>query len=174
MSEKEILQLQAGHPGRGYLLRVGLFYHAYDASAFALGRLTGYRVVERSRRGYGVAVLGFPSARLASVRGTLAAHGIQLCPADPEGNPQPAADTTPADTSAQPGFLCFESPLLLEAPETPPTPPTPANPKKTEKTEIPATQSPLLRELLAFDLASSTPMDAMNFLNRLRTTYGPQ
>ena len=46
MTEKEILQEQESNNQKAfYLIAVGMFYHAYGCGAFALARVTGYRVL---------------------------------------------------------------------------------------------------------------------------------
>ena len=52
MTEQELIDRQrARNDGTFYLMKVGMFYHAYDAGAYALARTMGYRVKCKPRKG---------------------------------------------------------------------------------------------------------------------------
>ena len=69
MTEREILERQEQTDNREYLLvLVGSFLHAYGNGAFALARVTGYRVIRKQRKWGEVLVVGFPADRLDLVR----------------------------------------------------------------------------------------------------------
>ena len=61
MTEQDILRRQEINGQREYyLMLMGQFYHAYGHGAFALSRVTGYRVMRKQRRGGEVLTVGFP------------------------------------------------------------------------------------------------------------------
>ena len=62
MTEQELIRKQEeGGNETLYLMKVGMFFHAYDAGAFALARLMHYRVKRKARKGgREVLVAGFP------------------------------------------------------------------------------------------------------------------
>lgn len=52
MTEQELIRKQEeGGNETLYLMKVGMFFHAYDAGAFALARLMHYRVKRKARKG---------------------------------------------------------------------------------------------------------------------------
>ena len=84
MTEQELIDRQrARNDGTFYLMKVGMFYHAYDAGAYALARTMGYRVKCKPRKGGdGVLVSGFPIASLEKVAARKdggAGYPIDLC-----------------------------------------------------------------------------------------------
>lgn len=79
MTEQEIITEQRNSGNQKvFLQRVGTFYHAYDAGAFALARLTGYKVKRRKRRSGELLVAGFPATSLPKVRERAAAAGVHI------------------------------------------------------------------------------------------------
>ena len=77
MTEQEIIEKQQA-TGISYLMRVGLFFHAYNGAAFALARLTGYQVRRVHRRQGDIFQAGFTANSFDKVRGQLADAGITL------------------------------------------------------------------------------------------------
>ena len=85
MTEQQLLALQRDS-GRWCLMQVGQFYHAYEGAAFALARLTGYRVRRMRRRTGSVCVLGFSILQLEKVRQRCAEQGVILRQDDDAGH----------------------------------------------------------------------------------------
>ena len=77
MTEQELIRKQEeGGNETLYLMKVGMFFHAYDAGAFALARLMHYRVKRKARKGgREVLVAGFPADSLPTVAERIAAAG---------------------------------------------------------------------------------------------------
>lgn len=69
MTEKELIEQQNSNGGDVfYLLKVGMFYHAYDNGAFALAGLMNYSVRRKRRKGLGeIFVSGFPLQSMSKV-----------------------------------------------------------------------------------------------------------
>ena len=76
MTEQELIRKQEeGGNETLYLMKVGMFFHAYDAGAFALARLMHYRVKRKARKGgREVLVAGFPADSPPTVAGRIAAR----------------------------------------------------------------------------------------------------
>ena len=145
MTEQEIIKEQQA-TGINYLMRVGLFYHAYDGAAFALARLTGYQVRRVHRRQGDIFLTGFSATSFDKVRTVLADAGITL---------QGDGDLwwfEGGDTSEDLSMVSEPKPAKVEKPEA----------------------DGLLKEVMAFNLSASTPMDAMIFLSNLQRKYGAQ
>ena len=69
MTEREILERQEQTGNQQFLLvLVGSFLHAYGNGAFALARVTGYRVRRKQRRWGEVLTCGFPAIHFDRVR----------------------------------------------------------------------------------------------------------
>lgn len=68
MTEQELInKLEESGNSTLYLMKVGMFFHAYNAGVFALVRLMHYRVKRKARKGgWEVLVTGFPTDRLAA------------------------------------------------------------------------------------------------------------
>lgn len=154
MTEQELIDRQrARSDGTFYLMKVGMFYHAYDAGAYALARTMGYRVKCKPRKGGdGVLVSGFPIASLEKVAARMAEQGIRLtCAADDDRlYAFSGADATPDQT-------------LVDHP--------PAGIPRSRNVRRPGGDgltAKLDELILSFDLAGSTPMDAMNFVAALQ------
>ena len=76
MTEREILDRQEQTGNQQFLLvLVGSFLHAYGNGAFALSRVTGYRVRRKQRRWGEVVLCGFPIDRFDLVRDRIRAAG---------------------------------------------------------------------------------------------------
>ena len=61
-----------------YLMQRGGFFHAYGCGAFALARVTGFRVLRKRRKAGEVLTTGFPVASLPKVRELLYAAGASV------------------------------------------------------------------------------------------------
>ena len=77
MTEQELIKKQEeGGNSTLYLMKVGMFFHAYEAGAFALARLMHYRVKRKARKGgREVLMAGFPADRLEVVAERIVAAG---------------------------------------------------------------------------------------------------
>lgn len=77
MTEQEIVEQQALGP-TCYLMQVGMFIHAYEGAAFAMHRLTGYKVRLVHRKKGDIRMLGFQATQLENVKNLMAEAGITL------------------------------------------------------------------------------------------------
>ena len=146
MTEQEIIALQASGP-TCYLLQVGMFVHAYEGAAFAMARLTGYKVRRVHRKAGDIRLLGFTATQLDGVTAKLKEGGITLHK-EAEGLWYFEGGDTSEDLS-----------LIVET--------------KPAKVAVSATaEKTLLDEVLGYNLATSTPMAAMLFLSDLQQRYG--
>ena len=84
MTEKQVLDLQQTSQ-RLYLLMVGSFYHAYNEAAFALSRITGYKILPKQRKQGTIYQLGFGVKQIDSIKQRCAEHGIELKMEDDKG-----------------------------------------------------------------------------------------
>lgn len=84
MTEKQVLDLQQTN-SRLYLLMVGQFYHAYNEAAFALSRITGYKILAKNRKMGKIYQLGFGIRQIDSIRQLLATKGMELKMEDDRG-----------------------------------------------------------------------------------------
>lgn len=152
MTEQKIIALQASGPTR-YLMQVGMFVHAYEGAAFAMARLTGYKVRRVHRKAGDIYMLGFNAEQVESVSNRLRGAGIAL-------------------TKETEGLWTFEGgdtsvDLSLVTAKPKPTNSAPVN------TGVPAAaEQSLTDEVLGYNLAASTPMAAMLFLSDLQQRYG--
>lgn len=142
MTEQELIKKQeAGGNATLFLMKVGMFFHAYNAGAFALARLMHYRVKRKARKGgREVLVAGFPADSLPTVAERIeAASGKMLSKTDVW------VEFTGLDAT--------EDDTLIDD--------TPADTKKT----VP--ENPIReweRKIMDYDLSCATPLDALNFL----------
>lgn len=146
MTEKELIDRQQEYGDKHFVVtRSGKFFSAYDCGAFALARATGYRVMRRPRKGgHFVLTVGFPESRLESVMEHIAACGGTVERQETDyfifSNIDGSADET----------------LVSEQ-------------KIPEKHSMAREEENCLRkQILAFDLSRSTPMEAMNFIDMLQ------
>lgn len=146
MTEKELIDRQQEYGDKHFVVtRSGKFFSAYDCGAFALARATGYRVMRRPRKGgHFVLTVGFPESRLESVMEHIAACGGTVERQETDyfifSNIDGSADET-----------------LVSEQKTP------------EKHSMAREEENCLRkQILAFDLSRSTPMEAMNFIDMLQ------
>jgi hypothetical protein len=160
MTEQQVIALQA-QSGRSYLLQVGLFVHAYEGAAFAMARLTGYKVRRVHRRKGDVVLLGFSSRQLDAVCQRLREAGIEVSQ-EAEGLWAFEGGDTTADERLV-SAVATDKPATA-APVEPMTP-APAD------AATPAERM-LAAEVLGYNLATSTPMAALLFLSDLQQRYG--
>jgi len=142
-----------------FLMRVGLFFQAYGRATFVVARLMGYKIRRVHRTWGDILLLGFNALQLDTVRSKMLQHGIALTKEDNEGNLW----------SFEGGDDTVDETMVQE--------PTPKNPSPSTPVTVPP-QMPdnddraLAAEVLGFNLASATPMEAMLFLNELQKRYG--
>ncbi|MBR1644522.1 MAG: hypothetical protein IJ684_04050 [Bacteroidales bacterium] len=156
MTEREILDRQEQTGNQQFLLvLVGSFLHAYGNGAFALARVTGYRVRRKQRKWGEVLVVGFPIAQLDLVRQQLRDAGADVEQVDDktflfrgiDGTPDPQMVVEPARTGGQ----------------------TPcATPRTEGLSPCAEAESWLAEAVKGFNLSLSTPMDAMLFIGTLQ------
>ncbi|KAA5378606.1 hypothetical protein F2Y44_22510 [Phocaeicola dorei] len=142
MTEQELIRKQEeGGNETLYLMKVGMFFHAYDAGAFALARLMHYRVKRKARKGgREVLVAGFPADSLPTVAERIAAAGGKVL--------------AKTDTWVEfAGLDATEDATLIDD--------IPADTKKTVP-ENPTREWE--RKIMDYDLSCTTPLDALNFL----------
>lgn len=158
MTEKEILdkQVQAGLH-EFYLVRVGLFLRAYGNGAFALARITGYRVMRKKRKHGDVLTCGFPSSHFEQVCQRLKDAGAQLEQAGEDLWLMHGLDGTPDES-----MVSQEPPHAKGITMTVVTSQEPA-------LNFPQAGYDWLAEAIkGFNLSLSTPMDAMQFISSLQ------
>lgn len=140
MTEQELIaKQQQSDNGTTYLMKVGMFFHAYEAGAFALARASGYRVKRKARKGgREVLVAGFPADSLNAVIVKLETAG--------------AVVIRHSDTFVEMTGLdgTFDGSLVDEP--------------KVIVTVQPDAEVEWKRKILSYNLSGSTPLEAMNFL----------
>jgi len=161
MTEQDILRRQEINGQREYyLMLMGQFYHAYGHGAFALSRATGYRVMRKQRRGGEVLTVGFPINCLERVQTRIQENKGQIRQLDEKTFLFSGIDGTP-DLS------------LVQEPQKTAAIQTDGDENVSAREGYaPAACDGCLQELLAFNLSSATPIDAMNFLNQMQLKYG--
>ena len=144
MTEQEITQQQEENGNRlFYLILVGSFLHAYGHGAFAVARLMGYRVKRKKRKWGEVFMAGFPASRLDAFSQQLSEQGGRLEQTDDKTWTFSGIDGTP-----DPGMVC-ES-VSAQPPE------------KTQDWTW------LAETVRNYNLATSTPIEAMLFLQKIQ------
>lgn len=146
MTENELIEKQREYGDSLFVVtRSGKFYSAYDCGAFALARATGYRVMRRPRKGGRfVLTVGFPDSRLASVL-----EHIATCGGNIEQQETDYFVFSNIDSSADEGLISEQT-----------------TKKKGQDKNI--ATGDLRSMILSFDLLHSSPMEAMDFINRLQ------
>lgn len=130
-----------------FMIMIGSFINAYGHGAFALSRVTGYRVIRKQRKELGeIMSTGFQIASLDSVRAKILAAGGEWDAVDDRTWAFRGIDGTPD--------------LAMVT-----------DPKPRQQSQQPARpvhDSWLMDEVRRFNLSMSTPMDAMNLIARLQ------
>lgn len=150
MKEKDIIDLQKKNGDKEfYLLKVGMFYHAYDCGAFALSRATRYKIKKKIRKnGDEVLVCGFPLSSIEKVKECVKDIGGAISSVndnqdiylikDIDGSP----DLSMVDVSS------------IKA--------------KKEQNQISKYKEDIIHEILCFDINNSTPVSAWLFLMKIQ------
>lgn len=141
MTEQELIEKQRqSDNGATYLMKVGMFFHAYEAGAFALARATGYRIKRKPRKGgREVLVAGFPAESLDTVISKLEVAGATVTRHNDTFVEIAGLDGTPDEEMVDAGTVTPQSSLKVDA--------------------------EWKRKILSYDLFASTPLEAMNFLS---------
>ena len=141
MKELELIekQEQSGNTEM-YLIKVGMFYHAYNAGAYAIAKLMHYKIRRESRKYGDVLMVGFPLTRVDAVISKIKEVGGNI-------------GKESGDLIA---FSCIDNTQDLSIVET-----IGKNKKEGNNNDI----SEVIRN---FDLINSSPMDAINFISLLK------
>ena len=145
--------MQAKAP-KCFLMKVGLFIHAYEGAAFAIHRLTGYKIRLVHRRTGDIRMLGFNASQQELVRGRLLEAGIKL------------RDEADGLWSFEGGDTTADESLITVTKTT--------KERSNETTAAQTSEKTLLAEVMGFNLSASTPMEAMIFLSDLQRRYGKE
>ena len=153
MKEFEILKIQEASGNKTlFLQKCGGFYRGAGDCAFLLNKVMGYKVrcVERKNGGK-VYVAGFPIANINSVIKKLIEYGVVL-PDDEKFVP------TDCITMKYDGVIeKFEVPVAEN---------------KQIVVSVPENIQAVYDAVMGYDVSSTTPMAAINFINDLKVKYG--
>ena len=142
MKELELIEKQkSGDNKYLYLVKVGMFYHAYDAAAYAISRLMHYKIKRKHRRGGDVLVAGFPISGIQKAIDMITSAGGEVS--------KEAEDVivfSGIDASADEKMIVEEKDIKQNM----------------------AINYPLVDAIKSFDLMNSSPMNAMHFISVLK------
>ena len=125
------------------LMKIGYFFHAYNAGAYALARVMKYRVRKKVRRsGLEMITAGFPADNLESVIVCIKAAGGQIL-------------SQTDDWVEFTGIDCTSEGIVVMEPE--------------KKVKLEPQDADVIEAIRSFDLLHSTPLDAVNFVGYLQT-----
>ena len=131
------------------LMKIGYFFHAYNAGAYALARVMKYRVRKKVRRsGLEMVTAGFPADNLQAVLEFITAAGGQILSQTDDW-----IEFTGIDYTSD-GIVVMETEKKPKAPKVP---------------EGSSQESDLAKIIRSFDLSHSTPLDAIVFIGHLQT-----
>ena len=161
MTEKEVLDLQQQSGNQElYLILIGSFLHAYGNGAFALSRVTGYRVMRKQRKQLGeILTTGFPISQLDNVRNKIYDAGGEIEKVDEKTWIFRGIDGKPDESVISEIINPTPGPFLR-----------PSGSKRPFGSSAPKRggELGLVDEIIGFNLSMSTPMDAMNFIAKLQ------
>ena len=144
MKETDIIALQKNSNGKNmYLVKVGMFYHAYDSAAFAIARLMHYKVKRKHRRCGDVLVAGFPIPQLKNIIKKIVEAGGMMAEKNDDYIVFSGIDSS-ADNS-----------LVVDD-------------VQKQTSNIKFVDTPLREAIRNYDLMNSSPMNAMNFISILK------
>lgn len=155
MTENELEQRQQEYGDKMFVVtKSGKFFSAYGCGAFALARATGYRVMRRHRKGgHFVLTTGFPESRIENVLEQIVACGGKIVEQDTDSFVFSGIDGGEDD-----GLVSDQKPTV---------------PRHGKENKKQVSGDSLQALILSFDLSRSTPMEAMNFIDRLqKRIYG--
>ena len=131
------------------LMKIGYFFHAYNAGAYALARVMKYRVRKKVRRsGLEMVTAGFPADNLQAVLEFITAAGGQILSQTDDW-----IEFTGIDYTSD-GIVVMETEKKPKAPKVP---------------EGSSQESDLAKIIRSFDLSHSTPLDAIVYIGHLQT-----
>ena len=143
MKELELIEKQKSDDNKYlYLVKVGMFYHAYDAAAYAISRLMHYKIKRKHRRGGDVLVAGFPISGIQKAIDMITSAGGEVS--------KEAEDVivfSGIDASADEKMIVEEKEIKQNM----------------------AINYPLVDAIKSFDLMNSSPMNAMHFISVLKS-----
>ena len=140
MKEKDLIELQEKTENKKlYLTKVGMFYHAYNAGAYAMARLMHYKIKRKHRKDGDILSAGFPVGNLQDVIRCIENQGGTICSRTENSVVFSGLDILPDET-------------LIESD-------TPSNK---------VCDAALKDAIRNFDLMNSSPMNAMNFISILK------
>lgn len=150
MTENELVQRQQEYGDKRFVVtKSGKFFSAYGCGAFALARATGYRVMRRQRKGgHFVLTTGFPEGRIENVLEQIVACGGRIEERSEESFIFSGIDGR------------WDETLVVEQ--------KPTESRKEKNNGLRTDENNLHDLILSFDLSRSTPMEAMNFIDRLQ------
>lgn len=144
MKEAIIIEMQKNSSGKNmYLVKVGMFYHAYDSAAFAIARLMHYKVKRKHRRCGDVLVAGFPIPQLENIIKKIVEAGGMMVEKNDDYIVFSGIDSS-ADNS-----------LVVDD-------------VQKQTSNIKFVDTPLREAIRNYDLMNSSPMNAMNFISILK------
>lgn len=139
-----IIEMQKNSSGKNmYLVKVGMFYHAYDSAAFAIARLMHYKVKRKHRRCGDVLVAGFPIPQLENIIKKIVEAGGMMVEKNDDYIVFSGIDSS-ADNS-----------LVVDD-------------VQKQTSNIKFVDTPLREAIRNYDLMNSSPMNAMNFISILK------
>lgn len=168
-----------------HLFREGLFYRAYQHSAFQfISHVRNFKAVKKDYKAVGqaVAILGFPTSRLDELfpdrsKVEVVEEGQHIRVSVPELDPKayaiwfrdvaypPVKPKKPV--AAKPAAELLESALFADPTPAAPVPPAiPAPPAPSG--DVPLTMYGLLREIQDFSIERSSPLECMLFLSSIQ------
>lgn len=143
MKELELIEKQkSGDNKYLYLVKVGMFYHAYDAAAYAISRLMHYKIKRKHRRGGDVLVAGFPISGIQKAIDMITSAGGEV-----SKEAEDAIVFSGIDASADEKMIVEEKEIKQNM----------------------AINYPLVEAIKSFDLMNSSPMNAMHFISVLKS-----
>jgi len=130
------------------LMKIGFFFHAYNAGAYALARVMNYRVARKVRRsGLEMMTAGFPSEKLPLVLESITAAGGRIL-----SQTDDCVEFTGIDCTSE-GIEVVEKEKKVKASREP---------------EESSRESELAKMIRSYDLLHSAPLDAMIFIAKLQ------
>ena len=143
MKELELIEKQkSGDNKYLYLVKVGMFYHAYDAAAYAISRLMHYKIKRKHRRGGDVLVAGFPISGIQKAIEMIISAGGEV-------------SKEAEDVIVFSGIDASEDEKMIV--------------EEKEIKQNMAINDPLVDAIKSFDLMNSSPMNAMHFISVLKS-----
>jgi hypothetical protein len=135
------------------IVRNGRFYQAYNAGAFALGHMRGYKVKKKQMHdGTTYYRAGFPCQVLNSILEQVKKEGGEVVHSEPDGS---KVIIKGVDTTESEKLIAIDDPSLM------------VEPRKVRQ-KVKAIKSDIEQIIIDYDIANKTPMECMTFLNNLR------